>query len=295
MSANPLPAKPHTALPPEAYSWRAFTTLFIVIGFTVLALSGIALYATPAGRIANWTGWTLLSLSKTQWQALHMSFGSLFAVAAGFHLSFNWKVVLGYLRAKLRTGIRRRRELALATVASVALAMLSITDVPPVSYIAEGREMLSASWESPSIEPPVPHMELMSVEQAARTLTLEPAAVVARLKEAGYIASPTDSIEAIAQAAGKTPREIYAAFARPTTPTQASRPAPIAAAGAGGFGSRTLADVTAAAGIPIEEAVAKLRAAGIEALPTQTLREIASAAGKRPPEIAQALGITVNH
>ena len=295
MSPNPLPATPTTAPAPEAYSWRAFTTLFIVIGFSVLSLSGLALYATPAGRIANWSGWTLVGLSKSQWQALHMSFGFLFAAAAAFHLFFNWKVLLGYLRSKLRTGVRRRRELALATVASVALAVLSVADVPPVSYVAQGREALSASWESPSIEPPVPHMELMTVEQAARTLSIDPMVTVARLKDAGYAAAASDQIDAIARSAGKTPREIYAVFARPTTGGQAAQAAPVVPAGAGGFGSRTLADVAAAAGMPLEQAVVKLRAAGIEATATQTLREIAAKVGKRPPEIAQVLGITVNH
>jgi hypothetical protein len=295
MSANPMPSKSPAAPAPETYSWRAFTTLFIVIGFSVLTLSGVALYATPAGRIANWSGWTLVGLSKLQWQSLHMSFGLLFAVAAAFHLFFNWKVLLGYLRSKLRTGVRRRRELALATAASLALAVLSVADVPPVSFVTDGREALSASWESPSIEPPVPHMELMTLEQAARTLAVEPTEVVTRLKAAGYNVTPSDQIDAVARAAGKPPREIYALF----TPTSASAPAgqaaPVVPAGVGGFGSRTLADVAAAASMPVDQAIAKLAAAGIDATGTETLREIASRAGRRPPEIAQVLGITVNH
>jgi hypothetical protein len=138
-------------------------------------------------------------------------------------------------------------------------------------------------------------MELMTLEQAARTLAVEPTEVITRLKAAGYNVTPSDQIDAVARAAGKPPREIYALF----TPTSASAPAgqaaPVVPAGVGGFGSRTLADVAAAAGMPVEQAIAKLAAAGIDATGTETLREIASRAGRRPPEIAQVLGITVNH
>jgi hypothetical protein len=276
---------------PETFSWRAFTTLFVVAGFTVLALSGVALYTTPPGRIANWSGWTLLGVSKAQWQSLHTAFGLVFATAAGFHLFFNWKILLGYLRSRLRTGIRRRRELALAGAASVLLAGLSVGEVPPVSYVTVAREALAASWETSSTTPPLPHMELLRVEQVAQTLNLAPDVAVARLVARGHAAAAGETLEAIARREGRTPRDIYDALAQgAAVDTQKA-----AAFGAGGLGWRTLEDVAAGAGMTTTEAIARLRAAGIDATAQETLRDIAQRVGRRAPDIAGVLGVSSDH
>ena len=43
------------------FNWRGFFSLLLFGSFSLLAFSGIILYVTPKGRVANWTGWTLLA------------------------------------------------------------------------------------------------------------------------------------------------------------------------------------------------------------------------------------------
>jgi len=270
-----------------AFQWRAFTTLFIGIGFTVLAASGLALYATPPGRIANWTGWTLLSMTKEQWQALHMVFGFVFAGAAGVHLFFNWRVLLFYLRSKVRSGLGRRRELALASALSTVLAVLAVAGVPPASYVAAGREALSDYWSTVEAEPPVPHMEILTVAQVAETLRIAPEEALARLERAGIRTDAAAPLERVASAHGWTPAGVYGVLARGASPTVEA-----ATGVAAGLGRRALGDVVRAAGLAPDEALGRLRAAGIEARLDETLHDIAARAGRRAPEIANLLGIT---
>jgi len=288
MTTQADPTRTTTATAPRdsRFQWRAFTTLFIVIGFTMLVATGLSLYASPPGRIANWTGWTLLAMTREQWQALHMVFGLLFAVAAGVHLFFNWRVLLFYLRSKARSGIRRRRELALASALSAALAALAVAGVPPVSYVADGREALSDFWSTSEADPPVPHMELLTVAQVAESLKIQPAEALARLERAGIRADAKTTLERAASAAGSTPAEVYGLVARGASPSPTA--ATIAAAG---LGRRALGDVVRAAGLAPDEALGRLRAVGIEASLDETLHDIAARTDRRAPEIAKLLGI----
>ena len=103
-----------TIAKPDAkpFSWRAFVTFYVVLSFLVIAVTGIVLFITPPGRIANWSDWRLLGFSKSQWQTVHTIFSFIFVVAASFHLFFNWRVILGYMAKRIHEGINKRRELA---------------------------------------------------------------------------------------------------------------------------------------------------------------------------------------
>jgi len=46
------------------FRWRGFTTLLTAFSFIISLVSGIVLYFTPQGKIANWTYRTFLGLNK---------------------------------------------------------------------------------------------------------------------------------------------------------------------------------------------------------------------------------------
>ena len=37
------------------FRWRALVSLLVASGFLVMAVTGIMLYVSPPGRVANWT------------------------------------------------------------------------------------------------------------------------------------------------------------------------------------------------------------------------------------------------
>jgi len=51
----------------KGFNWRGFTSLLLAAGFLILAGSGLVLYASPRGRVANWTDWEVLGLTKHEW------------------------------------------------------------------------------------------------------------------------------------------------------------------------------------------------------------------------------------
>ena len=272
-----------SSLSARPFSWRAFVSFVVLFAFAVLAVTGIALYATPPGRVANWSGWTLLGLTKANWQAVHMVFGFLFVVAGAFHLFFNGKVLLNYLRSRVHAGIPRRRELAWATLAGMGLVTMSIADLPPVNAVASIREQLANSWSTDSTEPPIPHAELLTVEKVAALRKVPVETAVERLKAAGFPASPDVTLERLAAPRGVSPQEVYARLG-------ASPASPVSAGTVGvGMGWKTVRQVADELQLPVDTVIARLRSAGIEAGPDEALREIAKRNGRHAPELASLL------
>jgi hypothetical protein len=54
------------------FQWRALTSVLMTLGFVLLAASGIVLFLSPPGRVANWTNWTILGLRKSDWGGVHI-------------------------------------------------------------------------------------------------------------------------------------------------------------------------------------------------------------------------------
>jgi hypothetical protein len=46
------------------FQLRGFVSLLLTLFFLALSFSGVMLYLTPRGRVANWTGWSMLGLEK---------------------------------------------------------------------------------------------------------------------------------------------------------------------------------------------------------------------------------------
>ncbi|MFH0959384.1 MAG: DUF4405 domain-containing protein, partial [Pseudomonadota bacterium] len=46
---------------------RILVSMMTAAGFILMTASGIVAYVVPHGRIAYWTDWSFLGLSKTNW------------------------------------------------------------------------------------------------------------------------------------------------------------------------------------------------------------------------------------
>ena len=93
----------------DGFYWRAFVTFYVIFSFVVIAASGLVLFLSPPGRVANWSQWSFGALLKSDWQAVHTVFALLFLAAAAFHIYFNWRVILNYIRLKVGEGLHRGR------------------------------------------------------------------------------------------------------------------------------------------------------------------------------------------
>jgi hypothetical protein len=264
------------------FRWRAFTSLYITLSFLVLASSGAVLFMAPPGRVANWSRWTLGALDKAGWQAVHTVFALLFLVAGSFHLFFNWRVLLSYLRARLAEGARVKRELLAAGGLATAVLALTISGAPPFATVMALGESAKNGWVPPEAEPPLPHAELMTLEKLAAATALPLEAVLRNLEASGIDgAAPGITLAAIASRAGLTPQQVYVKLRGSNAPAGQTT--------GGGYGRRTVGEICRQLGVPVEEGLRRLRRAGIEANEGDTMRALAERAGKNPHDLAQLL------
>jgi hypothetical protein len=269
----------------DAFYWRAFVTFYIVLSFLVIAASGVVLFISPPGRVATWSQWDLAGLTKADWQAVHTVFTVLFLVAACVHIFFNWRVILAYLKSKAGAGVRRSRELTLASVVATAVLILTISGVPPFSSLMSYGETARNSWSNPATEPPVPHAELWTLAKLAETTKVPVESAMRNLAEGGLtVESPDATLQAIATRYHVPPKEVYAKAIG-----TAAAPHVLLAEG-GGYGQKSVQQLADQVNVPLATALERLRRAGIaHAAAESGLRELATSNSRRPIEIAQII------
>ena len=125
---------------------RAFVSLVMIASLAMFTITGLALFIAPSGQMAQTIGWSLVGLSKGQWETLHVAFGFLWVPLAVLHLWFNWRVVKGYLRDRTRRTFVWRRELAAALGVTALLAVAAVFDLPPVTQLMALEESFTDVW-----------------------------------------------------------------------------------------------------------------------------------------------------
>ena len=132
-----------------AIKWRNLSSFFLVFSSIVILVSGVVLYIAPIGRYAHSINWKFLWLEKGQWEALHTLFSYVAVIFSVIHLVVNWKVLMNYLWNRAKRAYYFPRELTLAVLLTVIVAVGTLMNVPPFSTVMDWGEALSAGWEAP--------------------------------------------------------------------------------------------------------------------------------------------------
>jgi hypothetical protein len=75
----------------KSFSWRILISFGLFLSFFMILTSGVMLYIGPSGRGPGATGWSMIGLTKPEWQNQHIIFGFAFSLMALFHLFLiNW-------------------------------------------------------------------------------------------------------------------------------------------------------------------------------------------------------------
>jgi len=263
--------------------WRAVITFYIIIAFMVMSISGIILYFAPPGRVAFWSEWTFIAFSKEQWQAVHTLFTFIFVFAAAFHIYFNWSVITSYLKKRMNEGMKRRNELILASIFSVAVLVLTAGNVPPFSLVIEVGEDLSESWADENSEPPVPHAELLTLNEFAEVIKTDVDQLIHSLKTSGVNVPEREiTVKKLAELNGLTPKEIF-------EKTQANNTIIPTYVSGSGYGRKTLEQISEELNIKLETVLERLSENGIKAEPESNIKNLAKDNNCMPIDIVNII------
>ena len=265
----------------KTFQWRGWATFLLTISFIVDTVSGIILYISPPGRIANWTNWAVWGLDKGQWEAIHTIFGYLLLIVVGIHLWYNWKMFLNFIWSKIRKALNLKWELVAATVVSLLVFLGTIWDIPPFSTTMNLGERFKESWEESEAEVPIAHAELMSLQEFTEKIKVPLEQAIDALKAKGYqVKDAQQTLGEIAEQHNTSPDKLYEAMksegVKPTVPKTIE---------GSGLGKKALEAICTEKGLSLDEALLRLKENGIEAKASDTLKDIAGKHGKAPMDI----------
>ena len=138
----------------NTFSWRIFISFGLCLSFFMILVSGVILYIGPSGRGPGATGWSMIGLTKPEWQNQHIIFGFFFSLIALFHLMvINWKAFFSYLKTRGREGLSRPGELLVIIILALLFGIGTYFKVQPFSGILEFGRSISKSWEGTTLQP----------------------------------------------------------------------------------------------------------------------------------------------
>lgn len=269
------------------FRFRPFVSLLTAFSFVAIIITAAILYITPPGRVANWTNWTILGLSKHQWGAVHICFGVVFLIVSLLHIWLNIKPLMSYFVRKAQTASKLRTEWILALAVCGLVFWGALKPFVPFSSFLDLNDHIKNSWEKPQQKPPIPHAETLTIEELAKKSDIELDTILQNLKAAGIEATPSDIFGTIAEQQNLSPNGLFEiATGRQTEPDTGGHGK---GGGGGGFGQKTLGQACEEIGIESEKAIEALKAIGVNATVDMRIREIADRNNTHPSQIREIL------
>jgi len=275
-------------------SKKGLTSWISFVSFLIMGITGIVLYFEPQGRVAYWTQWKFLGLSKTGWDQIHITSSVLFTIAAIYHLTLNWRAFLSYLREKAGEAIRFKAEAGVSLAVGILLIAGTIYGVPPLSSIVEFSRYLKEGWVTSSEqEPPYGHAELSRLSILARKTHMEPGAVLIALRDRGIDVTSGDEVFGdIARRNHMSPMELFGIISYLVPKVDASvnwTPQSVEVRFEGtGIGHKELRWIMKEAGVEEAVWISRLANANISAMSDETIKQAAERSGIRPIELLKS-------
>jgi hypothetical protein len=270
----------------KKFGWKSFISFGLFFYFIVILISGVILYISPPGRIANWTDWSLIGLTKLQWQTIHTNFSYLFAILSIIHLfTLNWKIFWSYIKSKARSGLNKKFELLLASAFTIIVFVGVLYGFPPFSSVMDLGENLKGGWEKEDETPPVPHAEEFSIARLSGEILMIPDTIlVAKFGRLGIEVSSNDqTLKDLAMQIPLSPNEIYLELSAGSH-SNAGRIQP-----GGGLGRKSLRMVAAENDLRLGDMLLLLEREGIQATGDEIIRDLAEQHKIRPSELLAIL------
>ncbi len=264
---------------------RKITSLTMLLSFLLLIVTAIVLYVVPEGRVAYWSNWRFMGLSKTLWGDIHINLGVLFLLAGLLHIYYNWPPILAYMKNKARQLKVFTPEFNAALILTVVFIAGTLAHIPPMSTILDFSASFKESGAEKYGEPPYGHAELSSLKMFAKRTGLDLPEIKAQLEKARIVfTDDSQTLLDIAKANQCTPKDVYEAMQPEKSGADGEiqdfpdEPFP-------GFGKMGLADLCTRYSLNQEQLMAGLAEKQIQARAGQTIRDIAQANHMEPQQL----------
>ena len=273
---------------------RKITSMTLLLSGIVLIINSIVLYVVPEGRVAYWSDWKFLGLTKSDWGAQHTTVGVLFCVAGILHIFYNWTPIVNYMKNKAREMKVFTGSFNIALILTAVFVAGTYLSIPPMSTIIDISEGFKDRASHKYGEPPYGHAESSSLKMFCKREALDLEKAKELLAAAGItITGDKQIIKEIARQNNLSPGDIHAII----------KPAAISSAPAGenggkaafidgpksGLGKRKIADLCKEYDLDLDQIIKGLAEMGVNADPEATMKEIAEAHDTGPMQVYEMM------
>lgn len=262
-------------------------SLTLAFSFLVMSITGLMLYIVPKGRVAYWADWELLGLTKTQYANIHITSMLLFLVVAVWHIYYNWKPLMSYIKNSAKKITFLKKELLIAVILNILFVGGTFMEIQPFKGMLDINEGIKDYWEKEYGSPPYGHAEESSLKSFSKRIGVDVEEAISLLKEKGYeVEAKTKTLKEIAKKNNISPKVIYDTI-RPkysTDTVDKSLNAEVSF-----LGRRTLEELASMHKIDLEKSLHFLEEKNANATAQSRMKKVADALETTPYELFEKL------
>lgn len=266
-------------------SLKKITSLTMLLSIIIMTYTGIMLFISPPGRIANWANWKLFGFGKENYAQIHSTFMVLFVLMTLLHVYYNWKPITNYMQSKAKQIIVLTKEMIVAITLSIVFIVGTLSGISPFSSFLNFGDGIKNSWEKEYGTAPYSHAELSSLKMFCKKLgfDLEKSKQVLILNNIDF--EETQSLIQIAEINGFSPQFIYILLKRNF---QKEGELNIELTG---LGKKTVEEVASTLKLSTKQFILKLKSLGIEAKAEDKFRKASEQNDMSPMDVMVKLGL----
>ena len=268
---------------------KKLVSLISFFSLFFLLLTALVVYVEPSARVASWSNWTFLGLSRHHWDGAHLGMGLLFVVSSFVQTLLRREELFDLLRNDDGVLVIFTKPFLLGLVLTTVAFAWALTGLPPVGQLVSLSGYIKERAVDTYGEPPYSMAERSTLEDLARRMGMDGDKALALLRLRNIKAENARlTLEQIARQNGVAPGGVFEALRMVMEPSGGGAaglpkdPPP-------GLGRRKLSDICEEYGLDQASAVARLAAAGLKAQPSWTLSETARANNVLPTVVYEAL------
>ena len=260
---------------------KKIISLTLAFSFLIMSVTGIILYIVPKGKVAYWANWQIFGLTKTQYGDIHITSMFLFLVVTIWHIYYNWKPLVNYLRDSTQKVTLFKKELLIAFVLNIIFVVGTLVGVQPFQFALDIKEDIKTYWEKQYGSPPYGHAEESSLKSFSKRMGIDVKEAMKLLSENSIkVSTQSQTLLQISQENAVSSKVIYDII----KPKRSAADEKITF-----MGRRTLGELSKMNKINLEKSLLYLENRGYKATPESRMREIANTLDETPYEIFDKL------
>lgn len=270
---------------------KKITSLSLGFAFLIMSYTGVILYFVPKGKIAYWSDWHFLGLSKTQYGEIHTTTMVTFLLFGILHIYYNWKPLLSYLKDKQKKISFTKKEFLIAFSLNLLFVVGTLFMIQPFKGFLDLQESIKDGWTQEYGEPPYGHAEETKIKTFCKKLGVDYDEASKILSSNNIIFKADETLISISKNNDISPSAIYKLISKNTNTAKKTIKDSSQNDGVpSNLGRKTLQELSDMKKIDLDKAILILKSKGLSDInPDSKIKSIAEELGVTPLDLYELL------